>query len=132
MPDISMCFGKHCPKREECYRAIAKPDKIQSYGDFEIDCELHNYRNLMKMDKSNRLILPFGEIELFLDEKPVSFVARDIKDLPENEKSKCTINCCKNCANAIGYSGYEDHFCKVYDCGIRAEVYNCEDFKSEG
>lgn len=37
-------------------------------------------------------------------------------------------NCCKNCANAEGYSGYADHDCKALGHGIRAEVYDCEHF----
>lgn len=37
-------------------------------------------------------------------------------------------NCCKNCANADGYSGYNDHICKVTGRGVRAEVYDCEHF----
>ena len=52
MPDISMCFGQYCPRRDKCYRAMAKPDKIQSYGDFETDCKLHDYRNqIEKVDE---------------------------------------------------------------------------------
>ena len=31
MPDISMCMGTGCPLRESCYRAIAKPDRMQTY-----------------------------------------------------------------------------------------------------
>ncbi len=31
MPDISMCSGANCPKREDCYRFKAKPDRMQSY-----------------------------------------------------------------------------------------------------
>lgn len=34
MPDITMCInGKGCPKHEECYRYMAKPDDVyQSYA----------------------------------------------------------------------------------------------------
>lgn len=32
MPDISMCQGKDCPLKEECYRYKATPSKfMQSY-----------------------------------------------------------------------------------------------------
>jgi hypothetical protein len=32
MPDICMCEGGECPKRQECYRFKAKPDEyLQSY-----------------------------------------------------------------------------------------------------
>lgn len=39
-------------------------------------------------------------------------------------------NCSNNCINAIGYSGYDDFFCVACDHLVRAEVYDCEDFKS--
>ena len=33
MPDITMCMSKNCPKKNECYRSMAKPDKYyQSYA----------------------------------------------------------------------------------------------------
>lgn len=33
MPDITMCLnGKECPKRKECYRYMAYPDRYQSYA----------------------------------------------------------------------------------------------------
>jgi len=31
MPDISMCDGKNCKKKEECYRFTAVPSSWQSY-----------------------------------------------------------------------------------------------------
>ena len=31
MPDITMCKGESCPKRETCYRYTAKPSEYQSY-----------------------------------------------------------------------------------------------------
>lgn len=35
MPDITMCMSKNCPKKNECYRSMAKPDKYyQSYADY--------------------------------------------------------------------------------------------------
>lgn len=52
MPDISMCFGKYCPRKDKCYRAMAKPDRVQTYGDFETDCELHEYRNQLSLKHS--------------------------------------------------------------------------------
>lgn len=39
MADITMCMSKTCPKRESCYRALAKPDRLQSYADFTEVCE---------------------------------------------------------------------------------------------
>ena len=35
MADISMCEGKGCENRVNCYRFLAKPDRFQSYGLFE-------------------------------------------------------------------------------------------------
>lgn len=40
-------------------------------------------------------------------------------------------NCCKNCANAKGYTGWNDHYCKAFNCGIRAEHYDCPQFIDE-
>lgn len=40
-------------------------------------------------------------------------------------------NCCKNCANAKDYTGFSDHYCKAYYCGIRAEQYDCPQFIDE-
>ena len=37
-----------------------------------------------------QLILPFGRVELFFDNKPVWFNVRKVEDLPENE-SNCTV-----------------------------------------
>jgi hypothetical protein len=31
MPDISMCDGEGCKKRETCYRFTATPDRRQAY-----------------------------------------------------------------------------------------------------
>ena len=49
MPDITMCKSEKCKKRKQCYRAMAKPDQLQSYSDFECDCESHEYRNRISM-----------------------------------------------------------------------------------
>ena len=29
--DITMCFGKDCPIKNDCIRYVAKPEKYQSY-----------------------------------------------------------------------------------------------------
>ncbi len=31
MPDITMCSGESCPRRDRCWRHTAKPDSRQSY-----------------------------------------------------------------------------------------------------
>lgn len=56
MPDISMCFGKDCDRREHCYRYMAKPNQVQTYSDLEHDCKTHNYRNQLKF-KNNCEVL---------------------------------------------------------------------------
>ena len=38
MPDITLCMSAECTERETCYRAMAKPDKYQSYANFEYVC----------------------------------------------------------------------------------------------
>lgn len=38
MPDITMCSSKECPMRGSCYRIRAKPDKLQSWTNFEYFC----------------------------------------------------------------------------------------------
>jgi len=50
MPDISMCSSKECPKREQCYRAKAKPSgDRQSWINFflpGVECE--NFMEIWK------------------------------------------------------------------------------------
>lgn len=38
MPDITMCTSKSCPYNSRCYRSQARPDKLQSYSNFEYVC----------------------------------------------------------------------------------------------
>lgn len=35
MPNISLCTNQTCPIKSKCYRAIAKPNSMQSYTNFE-------------------------------------------------------------------------------------------------
>jgi hypothetical protein len=44
MPDITMCTSSTCQNREQCYRAMAKPDKYQSYADFTKLCAEKDFR----------------------------------------------------------------------------------------
>lgn len=44
MPDITMCTSQTCKRREQCYRAITKPNKIQSYADFTSLCADRDFR----------------------------------------------------------------------------------------
>ena len=38
MPDMTMCLNNECPRREDCFRFIAKPEPVlQSYGAFRND-----------------------------------------------------------------------------------------------
>lgn len=55
MPDITMCTSKTCERRGQCYRSTAKPDKIQSYADFE--CLLfEDFPEHWNIDKKNNKI----------------------------------------------------------------------------
>lgn len=56
MPDISMCFGKDCDRREHCYRYRAKPNQVQTYSDLEHDCKMYNYRNQLKFTDKSMLV----------------------------------------------------------------------------
>ena len=49
MPDITMCRSSDCPKRSHCYRAQAKPDKLQSYSDFSAECSQYNFLRYWSM-----------------------------------------------------------------------------------
>lgn len=42
--DITMCTSSTCQNREQCYRAMAKPDKYQSYADFTKLCAEKDYQ----------------------------------------------------------------------------------------
>ena len=52
MPDITMCASKDCPERNNCYRAIVKPNKYaQSYTNFEYTCnEDSGFNEFIKMN----------------------------------------------------------------------------------
>lgn len=51
--DITMCFGKDCPLKNDCIRYVAKPEKYQSYfekspyNDGKCDC----YRDYKEYDE---------------------------------------------------------------------------------
>lgn len=48
MADITICDSLVCPKRLQCYRWVAKPDKLQSYSRFP-DCDAeHDYMAFIK------------------------------------------------------------------------------------
>lgn len=40
--DITMCASTECPVKATCYRAQAKPNKRQSYSNFEYTCHENN------------------------------------------------------------------------------------------
>ena len=55
--DITMCTSSTCQNREQCYRAMAKPDKYQSYADFtklcaekELSQKAATYDELLEME----------------------------------------------------------------------------------
>ena len=42
---VRMCMSKNCPKKNECYRSMAKPDKYyQSYADYGKICLENDYK----------------------------------------------------------------------------------------
>jgi len=60
MPDITMCSGEDCPKKESCYRFTATPTPLgQSYfleppyNKEKNECELY-WRDVDKSNKNER------------------------------------------------------------------------------
>lgn len=59
MPDISMCPGTDCPKKETCYRFMATPSDYQSYfihSPIKEDGECDHYWEIVKpeIDKKKK------------------------------------------------------------------------------
>lgn len=48
-----MCRSSDCPKRSHCYRAQAKPDKLQSYSDFFAECFQYNFLRFWSMSEES-------------------------------------------------------------------------------
>lgn len=43
MPDITLCSSLHCPVKNDCFRATAKPNSArQSYCNFKYTCHEDN------------------------------------------------------------------------------------------
>jgi hypothetical protein len=55
MPDIAMCPGVNCPKRNECYRYMAISDPIQVYVDFRYDHERRQCDSFIKIESNKRI-----------------------------------------------------------------------------
>ena len=52
MPDITMCYSRNCPERNNCYRACAKPSEFQSWSNFEYTCNEENgFEDFIKNEK---------------------------------------------------------------------------------
>jgi hypothetical protein len=51
MPDLTMCENKDCPLKETCYRYIAHPDIIQSYGEFHPDSGSNTCEHYMQAEQ---------------------------------------------------------------------------------
>ena len=52
MADITICASENCPEREECYKAQAKPSKLQSWSNFEYTCnEESGFCDFIKMNR---------------------------------------------------------------------------------
>ena len=55
MPDITMCSSENCPMRGSCYRSRAKPDKLQSWTNFEYFCnENSGFDEYIKYNKERK------------------------------------------------------------------------------
>lgn len=51
--DITMCANEECERREQCHRAMATPDVMQSWADFGQDCKNNDYRNQWEIRENN-------------------------------------------------------------------------------
>lgn len=52
--DITMCMTENCPKKDECYRQTAKPDRFQSYSLFgPVCCDNNSFAYFMDNEKSS-------------------------------------------------------------------------------
>jgi hypothetical protein len=47
MADITMCQNNDCKKKDKCFRYMAKPSEIQSYGVFANCNKKSNYENFI-------------------------------------------------------------------------------------
>jgi hypothetical protein len=55
MPDITMCSSENCPMRGSCYRSRAKPNKLQSWTNFEYFCnENSGFDEYIKYNKERK------------------------------------------------------------------------------
>lgn len=63
MPDITMCTSKSCQNREQCYRAMAKPNpNYQSYADFTKLCAEKNYQCMWLIKDGDVLVSDIDNI----------------------------------------------------------------------
>ncbi len=61
--DITMCTSQSCQNREQCYRAMAKPDsKYQSYADFTKLCAEKDYQCMWVIKDGDVLISDMDNI----------------------------------------------------------------------
>ena len=55
MADITMCTSTNCSMKEECYRASAKPELLQSYANFEYTCnENSGFEDYIKVEEHRK------------------------------------------------------------------------------
>ena len=64
MPNITMCMSKNCPKKNECYRSMAKPDKYQSYADFTKLCAEKDYQCMWVIKDGDVLVNDIDNIKM--------------------------------------------------------------------
>lgn len=54
MPDITLCQDNKCPRRELCYRAVAKASYWQSYFGRKPCDDYDTCKYFMEIDKKNK------------------------------------------------------------------------------
>lgn len=118
MANIIKCFGEYCDRKEQCYRYKAKSSKIQSYSDFEMDCELHGYRNQLFMDKG-RKAEGITLISVLTDYDETYDIRNVDKSEKKSEKSPIHNECTCNR--------------EFNECSVKKQTYNkaIDDYKSE-
>jgi hypothetical protein len=90
MPDIAMCKGEDCPKKQTCYRYRAIPNPLrQAYGDFHLELEdggqCGYYWDITDSDAVNISVESVTRSDKELSDVPGSAEAR-IKHLEEVAK----------------------------------------------
>lgn len=65
------------------------------------------------------------DIEIILNNGDTLKLTKKDSEIEENEVE----NCCANCSNPDSYGSLEGFYCNAKKCFIRAEQYDCEQFR---